>query len=452
MEVTLTTRGQMFLGLSTVLIVASLSFPTIFFVLLPLVLLSYIVSYFVLRKQVKNPDLNIDISVRNSILYRGEVEVVHIVLKNNSPITTPFIRIEVVLPPSMYYVESQQNYFLALRPNTTKYFNVAFLPSARGSFTIGPVKVSLTDGLKIFSFPLHQTDEFGVKVFPSRLGSSVNHAQTLQTFSKLIGIFSTKSKGIGTDFHGLRDYIRGDPSKIVYWPATARAGKLISKEFEEEKRLETYVVVQGGSTMRGRKFDFILGASMDIYQGIIEQNQPCGYIFFDNDVRVHFNPALGSREKMKIWATIFPLLPRDKYGSYRALRSHVIKKRITNSLFIIVGDIEVSDQEILSCIRTMILNKNKVIFLDVMGYGFSYKSNIIDTGEDFEDSVYGIFLREIVDKSIEHGEYISAVNFKKNLNRLGGIYGYFSGPEENIVTVLNRSMFSHFGRIWRMRS
>ncbi len=449
MEIILTFRGKVFLGISAIFIALSLTIPTMFFVVTPVVMIGYVISYFVLRRQVKGLNLDIEVKLRNSLLYRGEVDVVHIVISNNSPMVTPFIMIQVELPPSMYYVESQKNYYLALPPNTKRNFNVAFLPSARGSFAIGPIKVSLTDGLKLFESKLEHVDELGVKVFPSRLGSSVNHAQTLMTFSKLVGIFSTKSKGIGTDFHGLRDYIRGDPSKIVYWPASARAGKLISKEFEEEKRLESYIVVQGGTSMRGRKFDFSLGVSMDIYQGIIEQNQPCGYIFFDEDVKVHYDPSLSPRDKMKIWSSIFSLLPLDEYASYRKLRQHIAKKRITNSLFIIIGDIETPSSEILGCIRTMILNKNRVLFLDVFGYRFSYQSNIKDTAKDYGESDYGIFLNEIVDRSIEQGEYIDAITFKKKLNRLGGIYGFFLGPMENVVTVINRSMFSHFGRLWR---
>ena len=43
-----------------------------------------------------------------------------------------------------------------------------------------------------------------------------------------------QSKGIGTDYYGVREYQPGDPLRHVHWKSTARRGQLVVKEFERE--------------------------------------------------------------------------------------------------------------------------------------------------------------------------------------------------------------------------
>lgn len=41
-------------------------------------------------------------------------------------------------------------------------------------------------------------------------------------------------KGIGQDYYGIREYARGDSLRHIHWPSSARHGKLIVKEYEQE--------------------------------------------------------------------------------------------------------------------------------------------------------------------------------------------------------------------------
>lgn len=43
-----------------------------------------------------------------------------------------------------------------------------------------------------------------------------------------------QSKGIGSDYYGVREYQPGDPLRHVHWKTTARRGQLVVKEFERE--------------------------------------------------------------------------------------------------------------------------------------------------------------------------------------------------------------------------
>jgi uncharacterized protein (DUF58 family) len=52
--------------------------------------------------------------------------------------------------------------------------------------------------------------------------------------------------GSGAEVLQLRDYRRGDPLRAVDWKATARRGRLVSRDFTEDQHLEVMVAVDAG--------------------------------------------------------------------------------------------------------------------------------------------------------------------------------------------------------------
>lgn len=62
-------------------------------------------------------------------------------------------------------------------------------------------------------------------------------AETIREDAKAV-----QKKGAGSQLYGLRDYIGFDDSRHIHWKASARRGRLLTKEFEKEKE-ETVLIV-----------------------------------------------------------------------------------------------------------------------------------------------------------------------------------------------------------------
>jgi uncharacterized protein (DUF58 family) len=56
------------------------------------------------------------------------------------------------------------------------------------------------------------------------------------------------SGGSGTEVLQLREYRRGDPLRAVDWKATARRGRLVSRDFSADQHLEVIVAIDAGRT------------------------------------------------------------------------------------------------------------------------------------------------------------------------------------------------------------
>jgi uncharacterized protein (DUF58 family) len=55
-----------------------------------------------------------------------------------------------------------------------------------------------------------------------------------------------RAAGSGAEVLQLRDYRRGDPLRTIDWKATARRGRLVSRDFSEDQHLEVIVAVDAG--------------------------------------------------------------------------------------------------------------------------------------------------------------------------------------------------------------
>ncbi|MCY3411103.1 MAG: DUF58 domain-containing protein [Candidatus Heimdallarchaeota archaeon] len=449
MKVKLNMRGQIVLG--TVIVLASLSVvlrsPTL--ILISSFGIAYLTSYPFMVRNFESPKIHLKAVSRHGILFRGEIDVLKVEVYNESSNLIPLVKVKVTIPPTMYYVERPSEYVFSVEAKSYVTINIPVLPTSRGSHSIGPIVLSIGDPFLLYEQEVDRIEAINIRIYPKRLGYKVSKADSRVVFSKMIGLFATTHKGYGTDFHGLRDYIRGDPSKIVDWAATAKHNKLISREFEEEKRLEVIVALAAGTTSRGSKFDFMLGLSLDIFEGIVQANHPCSVVIFEDTIVREFKPTTSHRQKMHIWAQIYDMIPKDVFVDYKILSNWVRKKGKTGDLVIILGDFENDMDMIEETVRDIKARHNHVIFIDIWGYPFSYENEVIDAASDHAMDNYGAILGNVIGKGIKQDYVFNGLSMKKRLRKYNASYGYIKGPDDNIIESLDRALYSFFGNKWR---
>jgi uncharacterized protein (DUF58 family) len=58
--------------------------------------------------------------------------------------------------------------------------------------------------------------------------------------------------GAGSELHQLREYVKGDSLARIDWKATARARRLVTREFSEDQHLDVLVAIDAGRLSRVR--------------------------------------------------------------------------------------------------------------------------------------------------------------------------------------------------------
>ena len=101
---------------------------------------------------------------------------------------------------------------------------------------------------------------------------------------------SARRKGFGVELRELRDYQPGDPYKHIAWKATARRGRLISREFESDLAMSTWLCLDVSPSMfsgqaGAARIDFGMETVFSIVSVMNRYGQRSGLTLFDSEVR-----------------------------------------------------------------------------------------------------------------------------------------------------------------------
>tara|TARA_Y100000310_G_scaffold179357_1_gene179333 strand:- start:8950 stop:9840 length:891 start_codon:yes stop_codon:yes gene_type:complete len=67
--------------------------------------------------------------------------------------------------------------------------------------------------------------------------------------SGVVGSYKSVFKGRGLEFAGYRQYMPGDDASLIDWKASARMREILIKEFEEERNLNVFFLVDASNSM-----------------------------------------------------------------------------------------------------------------------------------------------------------------------------------------------------------
>src|SRR5207245_626521 len=72
-------------------------------------------------------------------------------------------------------------------------------------------------------------------VVPSLIGASLRALPPQTRRRRQAGLRNVRRPGEGRLFEGLREWVPGDDTRIIDWKATARRGKPIARQYEDER-------------------------------------------------------------------------------------------------------------------------------------------------------------------------------------------------------------------------
>ncbi len=173
---------------------------------------------------------------------------------------------------------------IALRPAQWAELSYEARPVARGEARFSPSEIRLSSPLRLWQVARRAGESTAVRVYPNF--QALARYTLLATDNRLsqIGVLQVRRRGEGMEFHQLREYRQGDAPRAVDWKATARSGKLISREYEDEKDQRVLLVVDCGRRMAAKDddadglshFDHTLNAALLLAHVALRQGDAVG--------------------------------------------------------------------------------------------------------------------------------------------------------------------------------
>src|SRR4029434_1595862 len=92
-------------------------------------------------------------------------------------------------------------------------------------------------------------------------------------------------RGEGREFESLRDYVRGDELRHISWTATARRGKLVTRQYQIERDQTILIALDAGRLMTARieretKLDSAVHATLALMSAAARAGDNAGLMVF----------------------------------------------------------------------------------------------------------------------------------------------------------------------------
>jgi uncharacterized protein (DUF58 family) len=172
---------------------------------------------------------------------------------------------------------------LVLKPMEWTELGYQARPLARGETLFASAEIRIFSPLRLWQITRRAGDALPVRVYPNF--RALARYTLLATDNRLsqIGVLQVRRRGEGMEFHQLREYREGDPPRAIDWKATSRTGRLIAREYEEEKDQRVLLVIDCGRRMVSKDgelshFDHTLNAALLLAHVALRQGDAVGML------------------------------------------------------------------------------------------------------------------------------------------------------------------------------
>lgn len=187
-------------------------------------------------------------------------------------------------------------------PLDERRFALRVVGETRGRYVLGPMAMRVTTPLGFVArlVVVPPKDGEAVAVVPSLTNVRRFRLLALQNRLSEAGVRALKLRGEGTAFAGLRDYVPGDDPRMLDWKASARHGKLISREQTIERSQTVISLIDCGRAMTQlaghySRFEHVLSAALVLSDVAATSGDRVGLVAFDDEIRASMPPQRGER-------------------------------------------------------------------------------------------------------------------------------------------------------------
>jgi uncharacterized protein (DUF58 family) len=165
------------------------------------------------------------------------------------------------------------------------------------------------------------------------------------------GLRAVRRPGEGRLFEGLREWVPGDETRIIDWKATARRGKTIARQYEDERRQQVMIAVDAGRLLTAEvagvpRLEAVITAALHLAGAAVEHDDNVGLLVFADTIQRYIVPGRGRRALRAVLEGLAAaegrLVESDYPAAFRYLAAHNRKRALT-VLFTDVIDRTASD-------------------------------------------------------------------------------------------------------------
>jgi uncharacterized protein (DUF58 family) len=233
-------------------------------------------------------------------------------------------------------------------------------PTRRGRFEFGRVAVRSSSRLGLVWREGYVGEGAVVKVYPNVRRAREAELKALGARSLVSAQRRAAWRGEGRDFESLREYVPGDEMRHISWSATARRGRLTTRQYQIERDQTILVALDAGRLMTARieqetKFDTAIHAALTLMSAAQRAGDQAGVIVFGRRVKAFVPPAKGREQLERVLEALHAVEPELIEPSYTRAFEFIAANCKRRSFVVVLTDLvdEEGSRELLTSLRIL---------------------------------------------------------------------------------------------------
>jgi uncharacterized protein (DUF58 family) len=246
-------------------------------------------------------------------------------------------------PPELELVSPREAQ-LTIPAGRARSWRYAVLPTARGKYGFGDTVVRFRTRFGLLWHQVTFSTSAEAKVYPD-----IREARKLEIYAHRNrrpepGLRRMRVRGQGREFESLREFVIGDEIRHISWAATARRGKLITRQYTIERSQNIVVLLDTGRLMTARigkltKLDHAVNATLSIAYVAAAGGDNVGLVAFSRRVVSYLPPRRGRDQINRLMESLYGIEPEMIEPSYKRAFNFFSANCHRRSLVVILTDL-----------------------------------------------------------------------------------------------------------------
>ncbi len=262
-------------------------------------------------------------------------------------------------PPQMRLAGTREGR-LNVEAQTSSALVYELTPPRRGRFEFGQIAVRYLSRLGLVWRDERVGQSVAVKVYPNMRRAREAELKALGARSLVAAHRKSSWRGEGREFESLRDYVRGDELRHISWSATARRGKLVTRQYQIERDQTILIAIDAGRLMTARieqetKLDSAVHATLALMSAAARGGDNAGIVVFGRRIKTYLPPKRGSEHMDAALEALHAVEPEMIEPSYARAFEFIAANCKRRSLVVLLTDLvdEEGSKDLLTSLKLL---------------------------------------------------------------------------------------------------
>ncbi len=246
-----------------------------------------------------------------------------------------------------------------LQPGRHSLAGYRLRPLQRGHFSFERCEINLPSPLGLWTHRRLLDLPDATRVYPDFARLYEGQLLAVDNWLSQLGVRQKQRRGLGLEFHQLREFREGDSLRQIDWKATARQRTPIAREFQDERDQQIIFMLDCGRHMRSQDdelshFDHALNACLLLSYVALRQGDAVGLSAFASEQPRYLAPVKGTSHLNTLLNSVYDLNSSQRSADYQAAVTQLLARQKRRALVVLVTNLrEENDDELLPAVKRL---------------------------------------------------------------------------------------------------